>query len=61
MKKLPEDIIIFHKCTINKKHTMYYDWNIRHDRQNTLSLLPCQPEKSKFWKNGKKTPRDIII
>ena len=44
---------------------MYGSWDIRHDKQFFLSLwvIFCpllQPGKSKFWKNEKKPPENII-
>ena len=37
-KKIPEDIIILHICTINKNHLMYGSWDIEHNRENFLSF-----------------------
>ena len=37
-KKMPGDIIILHKCTINNNHIMYGSWDMRCDRQNFLSF-----------------------
>ena len=31
-KKLPRNIIISHKCTINDNHMMYDSWDMKHDR-----------------------------
>ena len=38
MKKISEDIILLHMCTINKDHLMCDSWNIRCGRQNVLSF-----------------------
>ena len=65
LKKTPGDIIILHICTTNDNHMMYGSWDIEHDKQKLVILipfLPCYPlwtQKFKFWKN-KKTPEDII-
>ena len=66
MKKTPGDILL-HMCTINEDHMIYGSKDIRHDGQSFLSFwvifapFPSeQPERSKFWKNGK-NPGDIII
>ena len=63
MKKMPGDIIILDMCTINDDHMMYGSWDMECDRQNFLPcpFTPEQPVKSKFWKNGKKFPGDIIL
>ena len=37
-KKMPGNIIISHKCTINDNHMMYDSWDMKHDRQNVLSF-----------------------
>ena len=37
-KKPSGAIIILHKCTINDNHMRYGSWDIKHDRQNILSL-----------------------
>ena len=69
-KHLDTDIIILHNWTINDNHMMYDFWDVEHDRQNFLSFWtvfcpldygPNGPRKSKFWKNEKKVPEDIII
>ena len=41
IKKIPGDIIILHKCTINNNHMMNDSWDMEHDRQKFLS----------FWTN----------
>ena len=66
LKKMPGDVIILHMCTINDNHMMYSSWNMKHERQNFLSLwtvfclftLPTtqQIKILKKWKSG-----DIII
>ena len=33
MKKMPGNIIILHKCTINDNHTMYSSSDMKRDRQ----------------------------
>ena len=38
MKKMPGDIIILHRCTINDNHKMYGSWDMKRDRQNFLSF-----------------------
>ena len=54
MKKIPEDIIILHKCTIND---MMYDFWDMTDRifchfGSFFAMLPhWQPKKLKFWEN----------
>ena len=54
-------------CTINEDNMMHGSWDIKCNRQSSLSVWAIfalrrsyQPEKSKFWKNEKK-PGDIII
>ena len=39
MEKLPEDIIILHRCNINENNIMYVSWDMEHDRQNILSFV----------------------
>ena len=34
MKKMPGDIIILQKCTVNDNHIMYGSWYMKHNRQN---------------------------
>ena len=36
MKKMPGDIIILHKCTINDNHMMYGSSDMKYDGQNFL-------------------------
>ena len=38
MKKMPENIIISHKCAINDNHMMYDSWDMTCDKQNFLSF-----------------------
>ena len=38
LKKISEDIIILHKCTINDNHMMYGSWAIKCNRQNFSSF-----------------------
>ena len=39
MKKMPGDIIISHKCSINDNHMMYNSWDMKCDRrQNKLFI-----------------------
>ena len=38
MKKVPRDIIILHKCTINDNHMMYDSWDMEHDGHIFLSF-----------------------
>ena len=68
MKKMPENIIISHKCSINDNH-MHDFWDMKHNKQNFLSFwaifcpftsLTDQNTKMKK-KKKKKAPRDIII
>ena len=60
-KKTPEDIIIFHMCTINYNHMMYGSWDIERDRQNFfvtldkfLPIYPLKTRKIKVLKTWKK-------
>ena len=60
------DIIILHMCTIKDNQMIYSSWGMEFDGHiflwfSTLFFPIYPPEKSKFWKNEKKTPRDIII
>ena len=57
MKKALEDIIILQMFTINDSHMIYGFSDMECNRQTFLSFLSF----SKFWKNGKKNPADIII
>ena len=68
MKKMPENIIISHKCSINNNH-MYDSWDMKHNQQNFLSFwaifcpftsLTAENTKMKK-KKMKKAPGDIII
>ena len=67
MKKIPGDIIILHKCTLNGNHMMYGSWDMKCGRQNYLSFwtvfcpfTTLTTPKIKIWKT-EKTPRNIII
>ena len=68
-KKNPWDIIILHMCARNYDHMMYGSWDMVPDRCNCYFsfwaifalLLPLKPKKSKFSKNKKKIPEDMII
>ena len=68
MKKAIGDVIILDMRTKNHNHMMYGSWGMKHDRQNFLSFwaifcpfTSIRTRKSKFWKNEKKIPEDIII
>ena len=69
LKKTPGDITILHICTINDNRMVFGSWDMEHHRHDFFchsgpffALLPHYgPRKSKFWKNEKKTPEDIII
>ena len=73
MKKMPGDIVILHKCTMNDNHMIYCSWDVKRDRQNFLSFwtvfclfTPLTTPKIKIfkiWKKKKKNnnPGDIII
>ena len=70
MKKMPGDIIILYKCTMNENHMMYCSWDMKHDRQNFLSFwtvfclfTSLTTQKIKILKIWKKqtNPGDIII
>ena len=58
LKKIPRDIIILHKCTINDNHIIYGSWDINYNRQIFLSFLsftsppPNNPknENTQKWK-----------
>ena len=39
MKKLPGDIFILHKCTINDNHMIYRSWDMKCTRQNFFVFL----------------------
>ena len=49
IKTMPEDIIIFHMCTINENHMMYGSCYMERDRQNFFSFWtifrPFTPHK----------------
>ena len=62
MKKMPGDIILSHKCTINDNHMMYGSWNWKRDTQNFLSFWTVfypftvvTTQKIRIWKNEKNT------
>ena len=64
MKKLPQDIIIFHMCTINDNHMMFGSWDMEYDGQNFLSFwtvfyvfAPLTTWKIIILKNWKKSWR----
>ena len=61
MKKIYEDIIILQMCTRDGNHMMYGSWDMKHGRQNFLSLrtsfcpfTPLTTWKIKIFKNWKK-------
>ena len=65
LKKLPGDIIILHRCTINDindiNHMMYGSWDTKCDRKNFLSFwaifctfFPLTTQKIKILKKIKK-------
>ena len=68
MRRLPEDIIILHMCTINNNHMMYGSRDMEHDGQFFFAILyhflpfyhPNNLKNQNFEKM-KKTPGDIII
>ena len=62
LKKATRDIIILHPCPINDIHMMYGFWDMKHDKQNFLSVwtvfspfTPLTTKKIKILKNWKKT------
>ena len=63
MEKIPDDMIISHKCTINDYHMMHDFWVIKRNRQNLLSFwtifCPFTPlnQKIKILKIQKDTWR----
>ena len=68
MIKNSGNVIILHVRTKNHDHMMYASWDMEHERHIFLSFwtifLPFTTltlTKSKFWKNEKKAPGDIII
>ena len=70
MKKIPGDIILSHKCTINDNHMMYGFWNWKRDTEFFVILdcfLPfyrCNSPKNqnlKKWKKYYRYNRYIII
>ena len=68
MRKMPEDIIILHKCTINDNHKMHCSWDIKHNRQNFFVILghflpfyALNNPEIKILKKRKKKPGDIIL
>ena len=69
MKKNLRDIIILHKYTKNHDHMLHSSQDARCDGCNFffrfglffVLLPPKQPKKSKFLKNEKNMPGDIII
>ena len=67
MKKIPGDISILHKCTINDNYMIYGFWDMKCNRYVILSFGPfffcplTKAWKMKISKQMKKTPGDIII
>ena len=66
--KRPENIITLHMCTINDNHITYGFWDMKHDRQNFLSLwtifcpfTPVETWKIKILKKMKKRLEIYII
>ena len=64
-KKMPGDIIILHKCTINDNHVIYGSWDMKHDRQIILGLFlhfysTNNPKNQNFEKIKQKS-QDIIL
>ena len=60
-KKMPEDIILLHMCSINDNHMMYGSWVIDHNQHNFLSFwtifcafIPLTTKKIKTLKKWKK-------
>ena len=60
-KKIPGDITILHKCTINDNHMIYGSWDMKSDRYIFLSFwtmfcpfTPIRTQKIKILKNWKK-------
>ena len=66
-KKISDDIILLHMCTINPDHMMYGSWDMKCNRQNFFAILgnflpfytPNSPKNENF--KTKKRPGDIII
>ena len=61
MKKIPGDIVILHKCTVNYNHIMYGSWDMKCDGQNFVlfwtafcRFTPLATWKIKILKNWKK-------
>ena len=68
MKKMPQDIIILQKCSINDNHIMYGSWDRESRRQIFLSfstifptLTPPKNPQNQNFEKMKKAPGDIII
>ena len=66
LKKMPGDMIILHKCTINDNHMTYDSWDMKHDGQNFLSFwtafcpfTPITKWKIKMMKNVKKKHLEV--
>ena len=64
-KKMPGDIIILHKCTINDNHVIYGSWDMKHDRQIILGLFlhfySTNNLKNQNLKKIKQKSQDIIL
>ena len=68
LKKIPQDIIIFQKCTKNHDHILHCSWDMARDRCNCFSFWvifcsfnPLRAQKIRSFKKMKKLPEDIII
>ena len=65
MKKMPQDIIIIHKCTKNHDHMLYCSQDIVCDRCNCYysfcDVIVIFHFSFQHLKKMKKTPRGIII
>ena len=61
MKKIPGEIFILHKCTINDNHLIYGSWDINCNRHiffcHLGPFLALTAQKMKFQKNEKNTWR----
>ena len=61
MKKVPVDITILHRCTINENHMMHVSWDMEHDRHIFFSFWtifcpfnPLTTQKIKILNKRKK-------
>ena len=68
LKKMPRDIIIWHKCTKNHDHMLYRSLDVAHNKFNYFSFwanfchfTSLTAQKIKIKKKMKKKPGDIII